>query len=165
MFNNTTNIVEHLKFKKKNIIRLIYFAIFFLWVIGYFLIKKIEGSNAEANLYFTFGFVFTLVSLITAKFIPNDRESTLNFCKFGMLGYVLYTILFEILIFVAFAGGDGQGSNTAIVLRTVCGYSRAIIPLGLILWQAKKWIFMSGLRKGKTKTIEHLKRHGNDGMN
>lgn len=163
MFQNNTNIVEHLKFKKKNIIRLIYLGVFFLWVIGFFMIKKIEGSNSEANLYFVFGMIFAFMSLLTAKFIPNDREATFTFFKFGMLGYVLYTILFEILIYAAFLGGDD--SNTANVLQAVCGYSRAIIPLGLILWQAKKWTFLTGLRKNKAKTIEHLKKHGNDGMN
>lgn len=163
MFTNKTNIIEHLKFRKKNIVRLLYLGIFMLWVIGYFMIMKIEKSQSEANLYFVFEMAFAVVTLVTAKFIPNDRDATLNFFKFGTAGYTLYTILFEILLLAA-GLGDGT-SNTALVLKTVCGYSRAIIPLGLILWQAKKWTFLTGINKSKSKTIEHLKNHGNDGMN
>ncbi len=163
MFKNQTNLIESLKFKKKNLVRLSYLGVFLLWIIGYFMIKKIEYSNSEANLYFVFGLTFAIVSLVTAKFIPNDRDKTLGFFKVGMAGYTLYTILFEILMLAANIGGND--GNTAMVLRTVCGYSRAIIPLGLVLWQAKKWTFLTGINKNKRQTIEELKKHGNDGMN
>lgn len=163
MFTNKTNIVEQLKFKKKNLIRLLYAGIFVLWAFGYFLIKKVEASKTEANVYFVLELAFAIISFVTAFFIPNDRDKTLDFFKYGTAGFALYTVLFEVIMIAANAGG-GQ-SNTVQVLRSVCGYSRAIIPLGLILWQAKKWTFLTGINKNKKKTIEHLKNHGNDGMN
>lgn len=162
MFKNSTNFLEQIKFKKKNLIRLMYLGLFMLWIIGYIMIKKIELNTSEANVYFVFGFVFAVVSLATAKFIPNDRDKTLKFFKTGLLGYSLFTVLFELLIFAANTGNDG--GTTEQVLRTVCTFSRVLIPLGLIIWQAKKWTFLTGINKSKKQAIDYIKKHGNDGM-
>lgn len=164
MFKNQTNIIEHLKFKKKNVIRLSYVGVFVLWIAGYFMIQEIEGSISESYMYFAFGLAFAVISLVTAKFIPNDRDKTLDFFKFGMLGFNLYTILFEILLLACNLGGN-DSTTTFSVLKSICGYSRVIIPIGMIIWQAKKWTFLTKVNKSKRQAIEHLKNHANDGMN
>lgn len=160
---NQNNFVEKMKFKKKNINRLIYLGVFVSWVVGYLMILKISKSYSMAYFFFAIGLSFSVLSLATAKFIPNDRESTLNFFKFGMLGYSLYIILFQILIFAVNAGGnDSPIGNT---MYNIFMYSTIVVPIGLILWQAKKWMFLTGIMKNKRDAISHIKKHGNDGMN
>lgn len=159
---NETNIIEKLKFKKANISRFIYLIVVFLWIFGYFMIKWAENNQSQANVYYIFGLAFAGISFATAKFIKNDRDKTLNFFKFGLLGYVLFIILWEAIIMGAKAGGD---ENTAQWLMTFCMYTKIMIPIGLIIWQAKKWTFLTGINKNKRDTIDHLKNHGNDGMN
>lgn len=163
MFKNASNLLIQIKFKKKNLNRLLYLGLFILWLVGYIMIKKIEMNNSEANVYFTFGFIFAGISLATAFFIPNDRDKTLKFFKVGLSGYALFIILFEILIMASNKGGDG--GSTAQVIRTVCTFSKILIPLGLILWQAKKWTFLTGIRKNKRDAIKDIKNNGNNGMN
>ena len=163
MFKNETNIIEHLKFKKTNISRLTYLIVLVIWITGYFMIRAIEKSNSWANVYYAFGLAFTAISFVTALVIKNDRDKTLSFFKYGLLGYTLFIILFELLIFASKKGGsDG---NAEQILIAVCSYSKILIPLGMIIWQAKKWTFLTGINKNKRDTIEHLKNHGNDGMN
>ncbi len=163
MFKNETNIVERIKFKKANISRLIYAVVFAVWLIGYFLIKNVEQSNSWANVYYAFGLAFVAVSFATALVIKQDRDKTLNFFKFGMLGYSLFICLFELILYAILAGGsDG---NAYSILNSLCSYSKILIPLGLILYQAKKWTFLTGINKNKRDTIDSYKRHGNDGLN
>ena len=163
MFKQGTNIVEQLKFKKANISRIVYLLVFMIWLIGYFMIKVIEKSNSWANVYYAFGLSFTAISFITALVIKNDRDKTLSFYKYGLLGYTLFIVLFELLIFASQKGGNDGNAET--ILIAVCSYSKILIPLGLIIWQAKKWTFLTGINKNKRDTIDYLKKHGNDGMN
>lgn len=163
MFGNETNIVEKLKFKKGSISRLTYLGVFIAWIFAYFMIKWVEGNNSQANIFYVFGMAFVGISFITALVIKNDRDKTLSFFKFGMLGYVLFIILFEALLFAAKKGGDD--GSTYNMLKTICSGTRIITPLGMIIWQAKKWTFLTGINKNKRDTIDHLKNHGNDGMN
>lgn len=163
MFKNETNIVEHLKFKKANISRFIYMGVFLLWLIGFFLIRWIEKSDSWANVYYVFGMCFSFISFVTAFVIKNDRDKTLSFFKYGLLGYTLFIVLFELLILAASKGGNDGGAYQILV--AVCSYSKILIPLGMIIWQAKKWTFLTGINKNKRDTIDHLKSHGNDGMN
>ena len=161
MFYNETNFLEKMKFKKKNISILTYLITFALWLVGYFMIKWVEKSDSSANVYYVFGMSYAAISFITALVIKNDRDKTLSFFKFGLLGYVLFTILFEGLIFAADAGGNT--GNIKNILVSVCSFSRILIPLGMIIWQAKKWTFLTGINKSKKDTIDHLRNHGNDG--
>lgn len=159
---NETNIIKDVIFKKKVLTILMYAGIFLLWTIGFFLIKYLEGNDTEAIIYFTFELVFLAVSAFTAHFIPNDRKETLKFFLIGSLAYILYNLLFDTII-IASNLGTSQ-STTIMVLTNILAYSRVVIPLGLIVWQAKKWTFLVGLRKSKKDAIEHYKKHGNDGM-
>ena len=161
MFKNETNFVEKLKFKKANTSRIIYFVICFLWILGFYLIKIAE-TNSQAFIYFIFGTAFAGISFATALVIKNDRERTLTFFKFGLLGYVLFIILWEALIMAAKAGGD---ESVVSVIVSISLYSKITVPIGLVTWQAKKWLSLTGINKNKRDTIDHLTNHGNDGMN
>lgn len=163
MFENETNFIERMKFKKGNISRLTYLGVFVAWIIGYFMIKWVEGNNAQANVYYVFGMAFTIITFITAWVIKNDRDKTLSFFKFGMLGYTGFVILLEFLLLAASKGGDD--GSTYKLLVSICSAMRIMTPLGLIIWQAKKWTFLTGINKSKRDTIDDLKNHGNDGMN
>lgn len=164
VFKDEINIIEKWKYQKKLISNLQYLMIFTLWIFGYMLIRKVEGTSgaSEANIYYVFGLVFSVVSLATAFVIPNDRDKTISFYKFGFSGYILYTILFGILVFVA--NLEGSTGTTYTVINTICAYARVLIPLGLIIWQAKKWTFLTGIRQSKQEAINSIKDHGNSGM-
>lgn len=161
MFENETNIIEKLKFKKANLSRLCYLGIGFLWILGFYLIKWAE-SDGQAIIYYIFGLAFAGISFLTALVIKNDRDKTLGFFKFGLLGYVLFVILFECLILGAKAGQD---ASVISVLSSIALYSKLTVPIGLIIWQAKKWTFLTGINKSKRDTIDHLTKNGNNGMN
>lgn len=162
MFSSTSVIIEQIKMKKQLFDKLNFMLVFLLWVAGYTSIKFFEKNNSEANLFFAFGLAFAIVSCITAIFITNDRDKTLSFYKIGMIGYALYTILFEILMYSANIGGDQ--SVTQKLLQTMCGYSRAVIPLGMVLYQAKKWTFITGLNKNKLDASKYIRRNGNNSI-
>lgn len=163
MLTNETNFLINLKFRKKNLIRLSYLGIFLLYLIGSIMIKNVEKNMSEAYVYFGFGLAFATISFATAKFIPNDRDKTLKFFKTGILGYSLFIILFELLIFLANMGGDG--GMTINTIKSICTFSKILIPLGLILWQAKKWTFLTGINKNKRDAINHIRENGNNGLN
>ena len=160
MFSNETNIIEKIKFKKANISRLTYLIIGFLWILGFYLIKWAE-TDGQAIIYYIFGLAFVGISFVTALVIKNDRDKTLGFFKYGLLGYVLFTILWEALILGAKMGGDDSVVN---VLSSIALYSKITVPIGMIIWQAKKWTFLTGINKSKKDTIDDLTNHGNDGM-
>ncbi len=162
MFKNQTNIIEEQKFKQKNIIRLSYLGIFLIWITAYLVIQKVEQSYSDSYIFFALGFIFALISLIGAWKMPNNRDKTLKFFKLGMLAYSLYTILIDILIFAGNLGGDS--GNSVNIIKTIGFYTRLVIPLGMIIWQAKSFSFLTGIRKSKEKTIDYIKKHGNDGM-
>ena len=165
MFKNHTSIIEKLIMRKKLLTLLSYIGIFILNAAVYFLIKNVEGNFTEAIIYYIFMLMFVAVSVVTAHFIPNDRKDTLTFFKIGMLAYSLYNMIFEIVIIaVRTAGGDLANSNTILVLLNIITYSRVVIPLGLVIWQAKKWTFLTGIRKRKQDAISYYKHNGNNGM-
>ena len=161
MFFNETNIVEKMKFKKANISRLTYLGVGFLWILGFYLIKWAE-TDGQAFVYYILGLAFSGITFITALVIQNDKDKTLSFFKFGLLGYVLYVILCEVLIIAARKGNDESLTN---LISQIAMSSRIVTPIGMIGWQAKKWTFLTGINKNKRDTIDHLTKHGNDGMN
>lgn len=161
MFENETNLIEKIKFKKANISRLCYLIIGFLWILGFYLVKWAE-ADSQAIIYYIFGLAFALISFVTALFIKNDRDKTLDFFKYGLLGYVLFVILFEVLIIGAKKGGDTSVIN---VLSSIALYSKITVPIGLIIWQAKKWTFLTGVNRSKRDAVDYFTKHGNDGMN
>lgn len=160
MFNNKSNIVEEIKFHSKLRSKIIYFTVFLVWLIGYAVIMKVENTFGDALGYFMLGFFFALISLVSAILVPAHRENSLRLFKFGMIGYALYTIMFELVYFATMQGE----SNMQIMLKNFCLYGRIMIPIGLIIWQGKEiFMFFKGKRT-KNQEIENLKEHGNDGF-
>ena len=160
---NTTDYINREKFRKKLVISLVNLVIFITLLLGYILIINIEGNTSQANVYFILALVIALESAVAVVVIPNEREGTFATFKWGMLGYALATILFEIIIFGAYSGNGGEDIIRA--LSQIRFYITLITPIGLIIWQGKRFMHLTGIGKNKRDTIEHLKKHGNDGMN
>lgn len=160
MFNNKANIVEEIKFHNKLRSKVIYFTVFLFWIIGYAIIMKVENTFGDALGYFMLGLCFAGISLASAIMVPAHRENSLRLFKFGLIGYSLYVIMFELVYFATMQGA----SNMQATLRNFCLYGRIMIPIGLIVWQGKEiFLFFKGKRT-KNQEIENLKEHGNDGL-
>jgi hypothetical protein len=159
-FTNGTNFIEEIKFHNKLRSKIIFFTVFLLWIIGYAVIMKVENTFGDALAYFLLGFFFALITLASALLVPAHRENSLRFFKFGMIGYSLYTIMFELVYLATMQGA----SNMQVTLKNFCLYGRIMIPIGLIIWQGKEiFLFFKGKRT-KNQEIENIKEHGNDGF-
>lgn len=161
---NRTQYVAKQKFRRRLVISLTNLCIFIVLLLGYILIMNIEKNTSQANVYFILALVLALESAVAIVLIPNDREGTFRTFKWGILGYALATILFEVIIFGATRGNDG-GGDIMRALTQIRFYITLITPIGLIIWQGKRFMHLTGIGKSKRDTIEYLKKHGNDGMN
>lgn len=161
MLTNSHNFFEEEKFKQKTRSNILYCAIFLLELIAYILIIKIEGSKGDALGFFTLNTCFMAITIASVKLVPANRDGSIRLFKFGTLGFTLYTIMFDIVYWATTQGGGG---TMAEILSKICLYTRVMIPLALIIWQAKEIFLLFKNKRNKNDEIDNIKEHGNDGF-
>lgn len=162
MYQDNSDIVDKMRFRHGIKKVMMWLGLFVLWIAGFYLIKYLEGNDTEAIIYFVFEASFLIITCVAAQWIPSDRRESLKLGLIGSLGYIAYNLLFDTILI--FASMGSSQSMTITVLTNIVTYSRVVIPLGLILWQAKKFTFLTGLRKSKQEAIDYYKHNGNNGM-
>lgn len=156
MFNRS-NFIEETKYSKKLKIGIFYAIIFASWMLA----VAITGRN----LIFGLGALMSVVTVVTSKFIPSDRDVTLSSFRWTMLGYAGFAIMMHFIILITHndAISGAGGGNAYNFANVTFDFSSILIPLGFVGWQLKKFTIFYGGKHSKKKTMEYLKKHGNDG--
>ena len=148
---NTSNYCTQKRASKKLVSILIYVGLVLLWIF--------TASFTGRNLIFWTVFIMALITCFVLHFIPNDRNATLKTFKATLAGYCLFIIMMEVLTKVAFNDND----TVAPFMEGFYGFAVFMIPIGYILWQAKKFVHMFGFGRSKRQMLDDYKDHGNDG--
>lgn len=156
MFNRS-NYLEETKYNKKIKAIITYFVIFATWLASVLITGRF--------LIFGMGLTMLAVACVTSYFIPSDRDLTLKSYKWTMLGYSAFGIFMNFVSVWALndtLAGNGLGTAYNFA-NTSFDFAVILIPLGFVTWQLKKFTIFYGGKHSKRRTIEYIKKHGNDG--
>ena len=150
MKNNSSYTAQKRASRKLRTVAL-YVLLFVLWMFT-------SIFTGRELIYWTV-LVMALVTSFVVYFIPTDKTSTLKTFKGALAGYCLFIIMMELFSRVANADNDAYAG----FIEGFYGFSIFMIPIGYILWQAKKFVHLFGFNKTKREMLDEYKDHGNDG--
>lgn len=150
MKNNSSYTAQKRASKKLKTLSL-YVLLFVLWIFT-------SIFTGRELIYWTV-FVMSLVTAFVVYFIPSDRNSTLKVYKGALAGYCLFILMMELFYKVAVNDNDAYIG----FIEGFYGFAIFMIPIGYILWQAKKFVHLFGFGKTKREMLDEYKDHGNDG--
>lgn len=138
---------------------LMYLGVLALWLFA----CAFEGTGEDRRigiLIFVAGLVMAAVTIGVLIFVPADRENTLKAFKGSMAGYCAFMILMKTFLLIV---GNDTTIYGAAFLSGFHSYFVFLFPIGYIVWQAQKFVKLSGVGKTKRQAIDYYKDHGNDG--
>lgn len=152
---NRSNYLNEVKYSKKLKTIASYIGLAVLWLVT----ANVVGME---TLLYTLAVLMLGVTWATVKFIPNDRDASLGTFKITFLGYPLWLLMMHLLTTALTI--DGGQLNVMGFLQGTYSFTTFMVPVGYIVWQAKKFSFLLGIGKSKKEAIDYYKDHGNDGL-